>query len=401
MGGQLARWLRRELDADGVPVRIAVPDWHRCLAILGEARRQARRWPSGCDQAISGLVLATLRFARPDGSPAMHPDAGAAGRTPPVWAGRGLDPLVSGHGHREGPGLVVRLQIEGDRARASSLAGLVRDGSGAALCSARTGCRAATSWPSTTAIPGSPCRFELFGQGRSWLGPGWGEVLGGSGEPASRPRPSRWVTVGEADLIEWSYRVDRVLVTRSALMLRGRRLALLSVLAERRESTWDAEPELRLTMPARIAAGPIKSSRALVLTEPGAAGRRRPCRSPCPVAPTSPSADRSGPRMGRSSSVRRRTAGDAGSPCSSPGTPNGTARTLDWRVLTVSERSRPVPPDRAFAARVSWGREETYVIYRSLGPPARRAFLGHQTAARFLVAEFSEDGELKPILTVE
>jgi hypothetical protein len=41
------------------------------------------------------------------------------------------------------------------------------------------------------------------------------------------------------------------------------------------------------------------------------------------------------------------------------------------------------------------------VIYRSLGPHARRAFLGHQTAAQFLIADFDEDGNLKPILTVE
>ena len=32
-------------------------------------------------------------------------------------------------------------------------------------------------------------------------------------------------------------------------------------------------------------------------------------------------------------------------------------KAVNWRVLTVSERSRPVPPDRAFAARVSWGRD--------------------------------------------
>ena len=73
---------------------------------------------------------------------------------------------------------------------------------------------------------------------------------------------------------------------------------------------------------------------------------------------------------------------------------------VHWRVLTVSERSRIVGPDRAFAARVSWGRHETYVIYRSLGPPATRAFLGHQTRARFLVGLFTPDGTVEPILEV-
>ena len=65
---------------------------------------------------------------------------------------------------------------------------------------------------------------------------------------------------------------------------------------------------------------------------------------------------------------------------------------LSWRVLTVSEDAKICPPDLAFAVRVSWGRDETYVLYRSLGPPALRAFLGHQTRARFLSAQFTEEG---------
>jgi hypothetical protein len=76
-------------------------------------------------------------------------------------------------------------------------------------------------------------------------------------------------------------------------------------------------------------------------------------------------------------------------------------KTLRWRVLTVSERARAARADRAFAARVSWGRDETYVIYRSLGPPAPRAFLGHQTRARFLLGQFTSEGDVKPILSVE
>jgi hypothetical protein len=73
---------------------------------------------------------------------------------------------------------------------------------------------------------------------------------------------------------------------------------------------------------------------------------------------------------------------------------------LQWRVLTVSERSRVSAPDRAFAVRVSWGQNETYLIYRSLATPAPRAFLGHQTRARFLFAQFDSDGEVKPIVTL-
>jgi hypothetical protein len=81
--------------------------------------------------------------------------------------------------------------------------------------------------------------------------------------------------------------------------------------------------------------------------------------------------------------------------------PARNRKAVDWRILTVSERSRAVPTDRAYAARVSWGRDETYVVYRSLAPPAPRAFLGYQTRARFLFGQFTTDGTVKPILTVD
>ena len=55
---------------------------------------------------------------------------------------------------------------------------------------------------------------------------------------------------------------------------------------------------------------------------------------------------------------------------------------------------------------MSWGRDDTLVVYRSLGPPASAHFLGHQTKARFLVGKFTQEGssslwsvwtELKPV----
>lgn len=72
-----------------------------------------------------------------------------------------------------------------------------------------------------------------------------------------------------------------------------------------------------------------------------------------------------------------------------------------WRVLSVSEKSPNVTADRAWAARVSWGRDETFVFYRSLAPPAPRAFLGHQTTARFLVGRFTSEGVVEPIWKLE
>jgi hypothetical protein len=71
-------------------------------------------------------------------------------------------------------------------------------------------------------------------------------------------------------------------------------------------------------------------------------------------------------------------------------------------LLTVSEKSRICPPDVAFAARITWGRSETLVVYRSLALPAIRTFLGYQTHARFLVGLFShESGDVEPLLNLD
>src|SRR5262245_45644966 len=64
-GSLLTRWVSRELDAEGVPLRLAITDWPKSLEVLAEARRRRHDWPTGCAEPIAGLVLATLRFARP------------------------------------------------------------------------------------------------------------------------------------------------------------------------------------------------------------------------------------------------------------------------------------------------------------------------------------------------
>jgi hypothetical protein len=74
-----------------------------------------------------------------------------------------------------------------------------------------------------------------------------------------------------------------------------------------------------------------------------------------------------------------------------------------WRRLTVSETSRVCTPDVAQAYRVSWGVDETLVVYRGLAHAASRSFLGHQTkaATRWLVGDFDREGNIKPLLTLD
>ena len=81
--------------------------------------------------------------------------------------------------------------------------------------------------------------------------------------------------------------------------------------------------------------------------------------------------------------------------------PKRARQTLRWRPLTVSERSKACGPEVAFGARVTWGRNDTLLVYRSLAKTTPRALLGHQATARYLVGLFSTEGEVEPLLQLE
>ena len=71
-----------------------------------------------------------------------------------------------------------------------------------------------------------------------------------------------------------------------------------------------------------------------------------------------------------------------------------------WKPLTVTERSRVCGPDVAFAIRISWGRSDHLLIYRSLTNPTLRAVLGRPTAARFLIGTINEEGNVRPLIEI-
>ncbi len=45
----LSRWMDRELDSEGAPIRLRISELLECLESLGEGRRRAGKWPEGCD----------------------------------------------------------------------------------------------------------------------------------------------------------------------------------------------------------------------------------------------------------------------------------------------------------------------------------------------------------------
>jgi hypothetical protein len=394
-GEKLTRWLTRELDAEGGPIRLKIAELHACIEILAGSRRNGESWPKEVDPRVAGLILTALRFARPDGGPSMSFDDLTAdpSRTwkSADWAGwyRGtgigrilgwwFDPKTKEQAPPplpawSAPDRVLAILRADWQATGDFLAVDHRD--------AR-----------------SHCRFELFGGGRPWLGPGWsGPDAGG---PTSGPKPRSWITGSVADFAEWSYRAGRTRVTRSALLLRGRSMAMLSVLVEGTEASSGSGWTMRLSLPPTISATPLEGSRALVLAEP----KRRGSAQVLPIGlPSLPYTTDRG-RFHCDDRDLALTQAPGGRRCWLPLLVSWDStrhrKPVNWRILTVSERSRAVSADRAFAARVSWGRDETYVIYRSLGPPAPRAFLGFQTRARFLVAQFTPDGSVKPILAID
>jgi hypothetical protein len=206
-----------------------------------------------------------------------------------------------------------------------------------------------------------------------------------------------WVTDGSSDLVEWTFRVGAVRVVRTALLLRGRRLALL---ADQVEGPVPVAA-MRISLPEGVAAQPIVGCRAFALS----LCRERISAHVLPIGlPQLPFAtDRGEFAVTDRELVLRRK--QEGRRCWLPLLASWDAararRASSWRILTVAERSKVCPPEVAFAARVTWARGETFVIYRSLARPALRSFLGHQTQARFLVGIFSKEGTVEPIVTLD
>jgi hypothetical protein len=398
-GGGLERWLADALDPDGVPRRWAVADWTFVLTTLAEMRRRrGESWPVALDARIEGLCRAALRFTRPDGTPVFEPpgspedpaqDLAQTFRTWAVWLS---DPGIARVVHwwfpnrgRSGEHAPPPLPADArpDRPLAVLRENWSRQGDLLAI---------------DHRIPGALSAIELYAMERPWLGPSWSLDLGAA--PASRARPTCWTSTPSADLAEWSFRLGRSRVIRSALLLRGRRLALLADQVERPVSM--PAPTLQIGLAEGVEPRPIPDSRGFFLA--GGRGRSTlrvfPIGLPFRSTPTDLGAFTAG--QGGLGLTQRIEGKRGWLPILLSWEPGRNRLPTRWRLLTVSEKSRVCPPDVAFAARITWGRHETLVVYRSLARPALRTFLGHQTRARFLVGLFAHDtGNVEPLLKVE
>ena len=215
------------------------------------------------------------------------------------------------------------------------------------------------------------------------------------------PRPLVWLSNSQADLAEWSFRIGKVRVTRTALLLRGRRIALLADQVEAPAGDHGTDAAWRVALPAGVEATPLNDGPGWVLAQRRGSPSARVV--PLALARFAGSTERGTLTLeGRHLLLRQPSPGRrCWLPLLASWDPLRNRQTIQWRILTVAEKSRVCPPETAFAARISWGRDETLLVYRSLARPAPRCFLGYQTSARYLVALFDRDGKITPIVKVD
>jgi hypothetical protein len=179
------------------------------------------------------------------------------------------------------------------------------------------------------------------------------------------------------------------------VFLRGRQMAMLAELAEGPVSEHGA----RFSLAPGVKAGPVPGRRAFRLTAGrGRSARVLPIGLPCLPYPT----DRGSFQVNAGSLCLRQLHEGARGwlPLLVSWSPERDRRPVRWRLLTVTERSRRIPAEAAFACRIAWGTAESLLIYRSLAAPERRAFLGYQTTCRLFMGLFTAKGDVEPILEI-
>ena len=236
---------------------------------------------------------------------------------------------------------------------------------------------------------GPTSSIEVAGRGATWLGASWtSPTLAGE---ITRAEATYWTSGPFADAYEWSFRAGPTQVTRSAVLVRGRALAIL---LQTESGVSGPVGEVRWSIPSGVEVESDPSSRALILSS----GRGKPKAriSPLGLPESNYPTDRGSLTFeGREVVLRQTTEGP--NRCLAVMVAWDKKPPTTWRTLTVAEKSSTCPPSTAFAARASYRPGQGgLLIYRSIGPSGLRSVLGHQTQARFLVAGFTPSGDVRP-----
>jgi hypothetical protein len=387
----LASWLTRTLDPDGVPRRLPVAEWWPLLERIRDLA------PDGDDESfdpiaarLEGFVHAAVRFSRPDGSAVFSDEHRPPGRGRLLadLAERLDDPRVETvarwwfpklFGPRRGsfaPILPAFSASEPTGPLAMLRADWLARGDFLAI-DQRT--------RPTSGL------LELVGGGTRWLGPSWER-----GEEAGRSRMAFWSSTPSADCAEWTFRRGTSRVTRFVVFLRCRKLALISEQVDGGESL----RTLRVQAAPAVEATTPKGRREIRLTAGRSSCAVLPLGLPEGSFPTVHGSFRvAGGELVLTQHVDTRR---SWLPLLVNWDASRNRLPVQWRRLTVSENGKVCNHGTAAAFRVWWGsQKESLLIYRSLGPPALRAFLGHQTRSRIVIGRFDHEGNVEPFLKVD
>jgi hypothetical protein len=367
-----------EIDGDGVPTRLPVPDWLDHPGLVDALESPGTRW-----------LQAVLRFSRADGSSIFGPIGRAADRLNALqaWADRLGDPSLAAvvAGWRPSRSTTASVPtpppLPSDSRPDRTLA-ILRN-----------------NWDPRGELvaidhrqPGHASLLEVAARGKIWIGPTWtSTAIEGK---FTRSKPTHWTSGPFAHCIEWTYKVGRSRVTRVAVLLRGRSMALLGQELDGPGPTH----EIRLGLSDGIEASAVHGSRALLLSS----GRGQPTARLIPLG--LPAHDRPTDRgsieiEGREVVIRQTFAGRRNW---LPVLICWGKVPTSWRAQTVAFRSKATPDESAVAARAVWGRfDDDLVVYRSVASPELRCFLGHQTSSRFLVGSFTRSGDVRPIVKID
>jgi len=380
--GPLARWLGRELTSEGCPRRLPVEDWGPCLDRLHGSEDRRPGWPEPSRTQVSGWFARLVHSSRPDGSHVFGARGTSRARTARLQDGaaRATDQTLASVVGRWFPGstpsrtsgdLPLPARSETDRVFATLRPDWLGDGDWIAI---------------DQRDPAVPARIELAGGGVPWLSGAWP-----AGPLAGAAQPTSWTTGAYADCLEWSFRSGRTRITRTAVLLRYRKMALIA-----QQEDGPASEGLRLAIAEKTTATPVEGQRALALTRGRAKARLVPLGLPALPYETDKGSIKA---EGTEVVVNQR---DEGRRRWLPMLVSWGKPPVQWRVCTVTEKSEKCRADVAFGARVSWGLgDDGLLIYRSLGPSALRVVLGHQTRARFLIGRFTPEGNVVPLVTLE
>ena len=385
-------WLEQQLDDDGRPKRSECPFWEFVTGAVSLLKPWLRSLPEEAAEPLRLLLFFGLGHAAEELRGGEHEE----------WAKAALE-LAKGIGAADLEHL-IRLIKSSKKARLGPKWSDLSSIASYAHPKQIVGClREGWVFPTTAlqmdhSICSASTALKLSIEGRRWIAPNW--TLEGDAAPTQEATRARWqtcVSTSEADLLEWSFRSGTARITRTALMLKQHKLLLLADQVDQaRGQSWTSS----LGVDRLVRAESGSENRGLRLQN---LGQSSLCLWPLGL-PSLPYETERG-RFCLDGSQLKLTqvlqSTRSWIPLMFSWDASRNRKSVHWRPLTVSESFKKCKPETAFAVRVAIKGQPSLVLYRSLGKPARRALLGHQTIARMMVGQFDSEGSLKPIFELE